>query len=370
MRSVLIVVVVILYGSVPGLGQSCCPFKTVGSYNYSNVDHAGPVPEECTTSCAYIRDDQPSGPIYCFANGYQPSTCHGYTTPSTEGIIVAGGQSSGRSVEVFFPQSGTGCSLPHSLPHNRHLHTLDTPPGNQAIICGGGDTNASLKSCLYLPSPTSTWANLTTPLARGRHSQGTFINGDDLILIGGGISPSTSETVGTGIVNTAFLNGYDYKGGCSIQDGPYNVILTGGFSSPKNVSIYNAEGLVGQLPPLLEGRRNHGCGSYNYNGAKVYLVAGGYEGYSVARLDSTETLAAGASTWTTGGPLPRQLVAMAYVSGENLVYFLGGADGNGFIRSEVLKYENSMWIQLPNGLQRGRHQAAATIVMMDVNVCG
>ena len=114
------------------------------------------------------------------------------------------------------------------------------------------------------------------------------------------------------------------------------------------------------------------------------MVAGGlHAGYSL--LDSTETLAASSSSWSYGAPLPRKYCEMASVSGGNViylignitivllhiysVYFVGGYDGSYNRRSEVMKYENSKWIQAGT-IQHGRWAAAATMVKMDINMCG
>ena len=41
-----------------------------------------------------------------------------------------------------------------------------------------------------------------------------------------------------------------------------SVILTGGYYSLQVVARYDILGYVEDLPPLLVGRWNHGCGSY------------------------------------------------------------------------------------------------------------
>ena len=108
------------------------------------------------------------------------------------------------------------------------------------------------------------------------------------------------------------------------------------------------------------------------------LVGGNY-------LDSTETLAAGSSTWSYGAKLPRKYSDMASVSGGNIIYLIGnitivllhvysvyivgGSDDSFNRRSEVMKYENSKWIQAGT-IRHGRSGAAATMVKMDINMCG
>ena len=76
---------------------------------------------------------------------------------------------------------------------------------------------------------------------------------------------------------------------------------------------------------------------------------------------------------------------MASVSGGNIIYLIGnitivllhiygvyivgGSTGFDNDRSEVMKYENSKWIQAGT-IQIGRPGPAATMMKMDINVCG
>ena len=46
------------------------------------------------------------------------------------------------------------------------------------------------------------------------------------------------------------------------------VILTGGEYTPNTVSIYSIKGFESNLPSLLRGRRQHGCGQYIDNNNK------------------------------------------------------------------------------------------------------
>ena len=56
---------------------------------------------------------------------------------------------------------------------------------------------------------------------------------------------------------------------CAINLGS-SVILTGGFLTPTTVTEYNEAGYEKDLPPLQEGRYDHGCSCYNNNdGTKV-----------------------------------------------------------------------------------------------------
>merc|ERR1719427_2134252 len=55
--------------------ENCCKSKNVGVYSYTLVSTPPNVPSECTSSCAYTRDDEP-GSLYCFKSGALPATCN------------------------------------------------------------------------------------------------------------------------------------------------------------------------------------------------------------------------------------------------------------------------------------------------------
>ena len=54
-----------------------------------------------------------------------------------------------------------------------------------------------------------------------------------------------------------------YRNACAIADlTSDSVIVTGGYNTMHNVSRYDLLGWVEDLPPLLNGRTDHGCGAY------------------------------------------------------------------------------------------------------------
>ena len=55
---------------------------------------------------------------------------------------------------------------------------------------------------------------------------------------------------------------------CSIQLEDI-VILTGGVSTENTVSVYSTDGWLEDLPDLLTGRYDHGCGHYVNNDDKL-----------------------------------------------------------------------------------------------------
>ena len=126
---------------------------------------------------------------------------------------------------------------------------------------------------------------------------------------------------------------------CAINLGS-SVILTGGDYSPTTVSQYNEAGHVRDLPPLQEGRDDHGCSSYNNDdGTRVdietnyyrtiiifqtYLVAGGMDSRLV-ELSSTELLVETASAWVFTGELPSPRYGLRGANIDNRVLVTGNS---------------------------------------------
>ena len=69
-----------------------------------------------------------------------------------------------------------------------------------------------------------------------------------------------------------------YRGACAIPDlVTDSVIITGGEDSVSVVSRYDRMGWVEDLPQLIEGRYDHGCGSYlRVDGTQVSIDSIGY----------------------------------------------------------------------------------------------
>ena len=115
------------------------------------------------------------------------------------------------------------------------------------------------------------------------------------------------------------------------------MLITGGADTPTTVSQYNEAGWVRDLPQLQEGRRRHGCSSYNNaEGSKVgidinyyrtiiifqtYLVAGGYSRGDY--LSSTELLVETASAWVYTGELPSPRNGLRGANIDNKVLMTG-----------------------------------------------
>ena len=95
-----------------------------------------------------------------------------------------------------------------------------------------------------------------------------------------------------------------------------------------------------ELPALITGREDHGCGHYinnddkmvllqviiyyliNYLHIQVYLVTGGYDG-SGKGLSSTEVLVEGTTAWMSAGELPMAMGALKAVSLNNKIFITG-----------------------------------------------
>ena len=124
------------------------------------------------------------------------------------------------------------------------------------------------------------------------------------------------------------------------------MLVTGGsetsYSTLTTVSQYNEAGWVRDLPQLQQGRRSHGCSSYNNaEGSKVgidinyyrtiiifqtYLVAGGWTGSYYMDWDyisSTELLVETASAWVYTGELPSPRRGLRGANIDNRVLMTG-----------------------------------------------
>jgi len=153
---------------------------------------------------------------------------------------------------------------------------------------------------------------------------------------------------------------------CGINDDGDSFISTGGQLGRTVAVRYNLrERTLLKLPSMNVERDAHGCGMYlDQNGAKVYLVAGGWDP-SINFLSTTELLTQDATAWAFSSPLPRALKSMASVSLDNKVFFIGGEidDWRAKIkeRKEILSFDGNSWTEAGQ-LQIPRKNHAATVV--------
>jgi len=236
---------------------------------------------------------------------------------SETGLLVVGGEGGLQSVEFWTPPPLSAQCFLGDLPHWNFFHSLDSLNGE--VICGDS-------SCSRLEA--GKWeevAQLTEK--RWRHSSAVTSRG--LMLLGGQVSPNTTELVSFDGDETEELKVLDPPrlDHCSVQVSADVVVLTGGRETEFLVTEHNLgqrETSVRQLPSLETGRRYHACGHYTVGNSLRLLVTGGYDGQQV--LDSTERLNYSTEEphWRVVGPLPapRHGLRTAYISG--MLHVTGG----------------------------------------------
>merc|ERR1711874_743937 len=283
--------------------------------------------------CVLLSSCEGTGPCHdCYSGSPECFSQIPTTTPAPveEGILITGGNGARTSAEVFTVSGGQSCVLP-SLPDQRWGHT-----SNSLTMCGGASTSTScisFSSGVWVPSHS---------LAEKRKYHTTWQREEGLLLLGGKSSSTTTElfTEGSEEGVPAFSLQYSTVYACSIPELTSDtLVITGGRDSMTAVSRYGADGFLGELPPLNEGRRSHGCGVFlGQDGGQVLLVAGGHDGYS---LSSTEVLASDSTSWEIATPLPRVLVGLRGVTAGGVLYMTGGYNG-GDSRAEVLAWEGDL----------------------------
>ena len=122
-----------------------------------------------------------TGEIYV----YVVSSYHGL-----QGLVIAGGEGSNKTVEMFVPSTGEVCYIP-PLPQHRVQHTL-----TGRYLCGGGGKWAT--NCLHFAE--GGWQN-SPPLEEQREGHVGWEREEGLVLMGGWLSPNTTEVIPTGTDN-------------------------------------------------------------------------------------------------------------------------------------------------------------------------
>jgi hypothetical protein len=298
------------------------------------------------------------------------------------GILISGGEGEGAlATELFLVGTKQVCTLP-PLPHRRFDHSLDV--FNQVpVMCGGNkeeghDENIE-RSCLqFTPdSDCGTWKNFTT-LQEPLWGHTSWISKDGLVFFGhrGDVEmlsfDGKSHIIQEGdLTNKRLFNsglGWFHMDShaCGIDDEGDSFISTGGILGQTVAVRYNMrEKTLLKLPSMNVERKSHGCGMYlDQNGAKVYLVAGGWDS-RINYLSTTELLTQAATAWTFSSPLPRALKSMASVSLDNKVFFTGGEIYDWRVdikeRKEILAFDGNSWTEVGQ-LQIPRKKHAATVV--------
>merc|ERR1712223_2313763 len=169
------------------------------------------------------------------------------------GLLLAGGNSI-NPAQFWTKDSGT-CALP-SLLSTDSGHTVDLV-SNTLVDCHG-------RTCSQL-TPLNGWEVLVEP--RLGHTS-AVLEDDLLLLVGGRDSPETTELVdlakGKSMIGFSVQRGRRFH--CSTQLTSDTIVLTGGLGTETIVSelsnLREPEPSLRDLPSLQEGRRAHGCGSY------------------------------------------------------------------------------------------------------------
>ena len=91
---------------------------------------------------------------------------------------MSGGEGSLDSVEVFFPSSGSSCSLP-SLPDERAGHTLDN-----LLLCGGGKYPSLPSNSACITFSSGKWVT-SNSLISPRYGHASWVTDQGLLLLGG-----------------------------------------------------------------------------------------------------------------------------------------------------------------------------------------
>jgi len=273
------------------------------------------------------------------------------TATPTKGLIISGGFNSIQSVEVYIPSTGQHCELP-DMPDGRHYHSME---GME--VCGGDDTDTQT-SCLSL-TDEGTWETTTTLLER-RDSHCSWASPSGTILMGGAYSRKTSEKIQEdGTSSYSFDLKYDTYWACAINLGS-SVILTGGIYTLTTVSEYDEDGWVRDLPPLLQGRYNHGCTYYNNDeGIKTYLVSGGYTLSDY--FSSTELLLETASAWVLAGELPSPRSGLRAANIDNKILITGGYRSSDY--DEIFEFDplTGQWKLVDRMIQARSYHAISVV---------
>jgi len=283
-------------------------------------------------------------------------------------ILVTGGHGGDTSAELLSTNGSAIFELP-KMSQPKRYHTQ-----SGLTACGGYVFGSEERSCIRFEF--GSWTNLTGNLLYRRryHSSWNMPNGD-ILLIGGFESSSgtTSEIVDqNGTSKRSFDLQYNTRDACSIEF-PEMFIVTGGeyivngeVHTSTQVSKYSTSGWIENLPELQEGREDHGCGYYyNDDMERVFLVAGGYDGY-YEYISSTETLIEGGQAWNFQRPLPTGRHGLRAISLLQTVIMTGGY--NGSILEDVLMFDQKAtdWKKVGRMKTARVYHGASLVNMVDV----
>jgi len=269
-----------------------------------------------------------------------------------QGILITGGVDGNirKTTEAWSPFGLPNCILPNlTLP--RYYHTQ-----NRHLACGGeGGAN---KSCETLKD--GSWT-LSHTLQYGRDAHTSWDTYAGIYLLGGSLSPTTSELVTHSGTAKSFDLKYSTSNACGIKISDNEYVMTGGSDTSQIVSKYSQNGWIQDLPTLNIGRRGHGCGSYTNGNERVLIVFGGGINKTRTQTSSTEILSSGSTTWTIVTPLPKLYWDIAGVSINNVVYGIGGiSQSDNLTQNTILRYDAARrrWLEV-GSLKAAKWRVAA-----------
>jgi len=258
---------------------------------------------------------------------------------SSHDVQVVGGY--GTSFELFPRPPSNACFIP-DLPQPRGYHSLSLLSGGRLVVCGGvGGSHNKFDSCISWVAGNTSWTpfyNMSVArMVQMAWTPSTLPDSIVLIPIGG-----NAEIVPGGAIIPLWSGTF----ACGIPEGD-TIVLTGG-TGYSDVTRYNINGFVKELPRLPENRWSHACSALPTGD---FVVAGGY-GDSNHRFSSVLTLLPGATAWTQLASLPQPLYsARASIVGGRMRVNGGWAGPGGTeVRSgQVLEYHPqpcNQWVHI------------------------
>ena len=189
-------------------------------------------------------------------------------------------------------------------------HSTAAFTGTKAVVCGGAEyvpyeSNGRAKKSCYQLMETETFTELQEySLKSARYLTASVITPSrDLWVIGGVDDYSglnSTELIsfsGDSEAKNKFKDlqptlNFQLSSHCVAQLNATTAILTGGFTAGYYV-IYTyyldlVDFKITPGPPMNQGRKSHGCGTFSFSGKIITVVAGGWDGSS--HLDTTEYL--------------------------------------------------------------------------------
>jgi len=297
-----------------------------------------------STTITTVGTSLPPPPTFSYDDVDNDDIVEGIFNETYVKVIVVTGET---KVEAINSDGILLCALP-DLPESRSFHSMD-----ENVICGGFKAGSSIResgplsNCLHFEE--GQWMAYNLSLPQTVHSHVSWRRPDGGIqlmggMFGGGYN-SKSFLVTNNISERIFDVKYDIDDACAIKLDDYVIITGDGNRRFSKVSKYDMNGWVENLPNLIYGRVNHGCGHY-YTDANelVYLVSGG-TGEEGSKIAFTEILAESAKSWSLVGRLPYARKGLSGISINNQIFMTGGYGYDKL--KDILKYnpDTKEWVK-------------------------